>query len=104
MPGLTWVRNSANWNGTGHAEEDRDWPAIGLVARKFVFTGTDDQDFPTYEIGLTPAQTADIKTGDHFYVLIDAVYGLRRTCLGTAHPRIIARRSARPTRSSEPTP
>jgi len=82
MPGLTWVRSSANWNGTGHAAEDRDWPSIGLVARKFVFTGTDDQDFPTYEIGLTPAQTADIKTGDHFYVLIDAVYGPSKDVYG----------------------
>jgi hypothetical protein len=45
------------------------------VARKFIFSGTDDQDFPSYEIGLTPGQLADIKTGDRFYVLIDAVYG-----------------------------
>ncbi|HZR88396.1 MAG TPA: hypothetical protein VFB02_16430 [Bradyrhizobium sp.] len=75
LPALVWVRSAANWNGRGRSGDEKTWPSIGVVARKFVFPGSDETDFPSYQLGFTPGQLTDIATGDRYYVLVDAAYG-----------------------------
>jgi hypothetical protein len=75
LPGLVFVQSSASWGYAGRSGDDKNWPSIGIMARKFVFSGPDETEFPSYLLGFTKGQLADIATGDRYFVMLNAIYG-----------------------------